>query len=93
MEIPDELIKRAGKIAEAEFLEKRMKEESLSNKEWESTDHGLGEEVMAFWKKDVKEAVKKLKEEIWKYLWSDVHNFDMKEVMKIIDKRFGDKLI
>ena len=42
-----------------------MEEEEfdLSKKEWESTDHGSGEDVMAYWKEDVKEFIKLLLDE------------------------------
>ena len=65
MEIPDELIKRAGKQAEKEFLEKQEKEFNLSEKLTKNiVDVGLDVEAQDYYAKeeDIKEFIKRLKE-------------------------------
>ncbi len=79
-----------------DILHKKMnpEEKPLSEKQWESTDHGLGEEVMSFWKSDVKEAVERLKEDTIErrdgYFEGSPGRFHLNWFIKKIDKIFGE---
>jgi hypothetical protein len=67
-----------------------MNKETLSDKEWETIPQsGLREKV--FFKKDVKEFIKELKEEMFNHITKN-GQFDVEEFEKKIDKLAGEQL-
>lgn len=79
---------------------------NLSDKEYENTDCGIGEEVMSYWKADVREFIKRLKDDFVKNFqdacsYQLIHKKSHEETFDLmndwfasrIDKLAGDKLI